>query len=318
MKKSRSSNSKKSASAKGKKSLSKSATAPAKRPSGKTHTVTSKTSKKSATSKRTASKSTAAPKRKSLTTRSSKKSVSKPRISQVRSSKTKKVQSGSRKAAVKQLTSSEGLERVFKDCLKDIYYAEKQLVKALKKMSKASANGELNGAFDTHMQETEVHVEKLDEIFELLEMRAQGKKCPAMDGLIEEANEQIQEFAKGPALDAALIVCAQKIEHYEIAAYGSLRTFAATLHHNGALELFEEILEEELNTDKKLTLISQIVNGEAYPEDEDTEDEDADEEMNDEDEIDEDDNDIIGIEIINVEYGDSDNNKENSDNNGLL
>jgi len=104
-------------------------------------------------------------------------------------------------------------------------------------------------------------------------MRAQGKKCPAMDGLIEEGNEHIEEFEKGPARDAALIVGAQKVEHYEIAAYGSLRQFAEILGHSECVDIFNEILEQESSTDEKLTQIAQTVNQEAYGEDEESEDE---------------------------------------------
>src|ERR1044071_6684687 len=115
----------------------------------------------------------------------------------------------SRKTAAKKTTSSssshrEGLEKVMKNSLKDIYYAEKQLVRALNKMSKAAENEELKNAFDTHRTETEEQVTRLEEAFEILGMRAAGKKCPAMDGLIEEGGEAIEEFEKGPARDAAL------------------------------------------------------------------------------------------------------------------
>jgi ferritin-like metal-binding protein YciE len=158
------------------------------------------------------------------------------------------------------------LTEVLKDGLKDIYYAEKQLVKALKKVSKAATNQELKQAFDTHRGQTEEQIEKLEGAFEELGMRASGKKCPAMDGLIEEANEHMEEMDKGPALDAALIVGAQKIEHYEIAAYGSMRTFAKSLGYTECERIFEEILEQESDTDELLTEVARTVNMEALRE----------------------------------------------------
>ncbi|RYZ82230.1 MAG: ferritin-like domain-containing protein [Proteobacteria bacterium] len=163
----------------------------------------------------------------------------------------------------KQTTPREDLQEVLKDGLKDIYYAEKQLVKALKKVSKAATNQELKAAFDNHRMETEGQIELLEQAFEAMEMRAAGKKCPAMDGLIEEANEHIEEMDKGPALDAALIVGAQKIEHYEIAAYGSLRAFAKCLGLPECEQIFDQILAQESKTDELLTGVADTVNREA-------------------------------------------------------
>lgn len=173
--------------------------------------------------------------------------------------------SAPRKTAAKKAQSnpSEDLEKVLQDGLKDIYYAEKQLVKALKKMAKGAANADLQQGFQMHMEETQAQVEKLDGVFEILGMRAQGKKCPAMDGLIEEGNEAIEEYDKGPARDAALIMSAQKVEHYEMAAYGSLRTFAQVLGYDDAAQILDEILEQEAATDEKLTAVAQTVNQEA-------------------------------------------------------
>lgn len=157
---------------------------------------------------------------------------------------------------------------MLKDGLKDIYYAEKQLVRALKKLAKAASSPELSEAFDTHRMETEEQVARLEEAFEALEMRAAGKKCPAMDGLIEEANEHIEEMDKGPARDAALIVGAQKVEHYEIAAYGSLRSFARCLGYTECEQIFDEILSQESKTDELLTGVAQTVNRDALAADE--------------------------------------------------
>lgn len=150
-----------------------------------------------------------------------------------------------------------------KDLLKDIYYAEKQLFKALNKLSRAASNQDLKMAFDTHREETGEQIEKLEQVFETLGMRAQGKKCPAMDGLIEEGSEAIEEYEKGPARDAAMIVSAQKAEHYEISGYGSLKTFAETLGYDECAQIFEEIETQESDTDSKLSEIAKTVNKEA-------------------------------------------------------
>jgi ferritin-like metal-binding protein YciE len=162
-----------------------------------------------------------------------------------------------------QASPREGLTEVLKDLMKDIYYAEKQLVKALKKMGKAASNTELKTAFETHMEETQDQVGRLEEAFAAMGIKAVGKKCPAMDGLIEEGNEHMEEMDKGPALDAALIVGAQKVEHYEIAAYGSMRSFAVCLGLSECEEVFNAILEQESNTDEILTRVAQTVNREA-------------------------------------------------------
>lgn len=171
--------------------------------------------------------------------------------------------SSASRSKAKASSPKEDLEKVFKDVLKDIYYAEKQLQKALGKMSRAASNQELKDGFAMHQQETAGQIEKLDQVFEILGMRAQGKKCPAMDGLVEEGGEAIEEFDKGPARDAALIASAQKAEHYEISTYGTLRSFAEVIGEDECARIFEEILEQESATDEKLTMISQTVNQEA-------------------------------------------------------
>jgi len=130
-------------------------------------------------------------------------------------------------------------------------------------VSKAATNQELRQAFDNHRQQTEEQIELLEQAFQSMDMRAAGKKCPAMDGLIEESNEHIEEMDKGPALDAALIVGAQKIEHYEIAAYGSLRAFAKCLGLSDCEQIFDQILQQESDTDELLTQVAERVNREA-------------------------------------------------------
>ena len=160
----------------------------------------------------------------------------------------------------------ENLAKIFEDTLKDIYWAEKHLVKALPKMSKAAYDEQLSAAFNDHLQQTQTHVERLEQVFEQLGKKPQAKKCPAMEGLVEEGNEAIEEYEEGYARDAALIIAAQKIEHYEIAAYGSLKAHAKMMGEEEIAALLEETELEEGNTDKKLTKISETVNQQAYSE----------------------------------------------------
>lgn len=157
----------------------------------------------------------------------------------------------------------ESIEDLFLDELKDLYSAEKQITKALPKMVKAASAEELGAAFDSHLQETKGQVERLEEIFQKLGKRGTGKTCEGMKGVLEEGSEVIQEIEKGPIRDAALIAAAQRVEHYEIAGYGSVRSFAELLGKTDIVELLEETLEEEKAADEKLTKISESVNQEA-------------------------------------------------------
>lgn len=193
-------------------------------------------------------------------------------------SETSNSQSRSRKGGEK--SAREGLSDVLKDALRDIYYAEKQLAKALKKMSKAASEQTLKDAFTTHMQQTEEQIELLATAFEEIGLRMQGKRCPAMDGLIEESMEHVEEMDKGAALDAALIVGAQKVEHYEMAAYGSMRAFATDLGYQESARVFEQILQQESETNELLTEIAQTVNQKALAADQEA-DEDLSEEADD-------------------------------------
>jgi ferritin-like metal-binding protein YciE len=145
------------------------------------------------------------------------------------------------------------LRETFLSELTDIYDAEKQLIKALPKMAKAAENDELREGFEQHLQETETHVQRLDEVFQAFEEKARGKKCKAMKGLLEEGKELIEE----QAADAALIAAAQKVEHYEMASYGSLKAWAELLGEQGAADLLEQTLEEEKATDEKLTALAE-------------------------------------------------------------
>ncbi|AVA19995.1 YciE/YciF ferroxidase family protein [Rhizobium sp. LEGMi198b] len=148
------------------------------------------------------------------------------------------------------------LEDLFYDTLKDIYYAERQIVRALPKMARAAQSPDLKAGFEKHLQETEGHVERLQQVFELIGKRAQGKTCEAIQGIIAEGEEIIDEFKGTPALDAGLISAAQAVEHYEIARYGTLRTWANTLGQQQVVKLLDQTLQEEGNTDKILSKLA--------------------------------------------------------------
>jgi len=148
------------------------------------------------------------------------------------------------------------LNDLFLHELKDLYHAEHQLLKALPKMAKAATSDELRMAFEDHLQETEGQVERLEQIFTELNVPARGIKCEAMEGLIKEGKEAIEEDLDDDVRDAALICAAQRVEHYEIAGYGCARTFAERLGHNHVAELLQQTLDEEGNADKKLTEIA--------------------------------------------------------------
>jgi len=143
--------------------------------------------------------------------------------------------------------------------LKDIYSAEKQLVKALPKMARAANYIELKGAFEQHLVETEEHVRRIERIFESLEFSPSGVKCAAMEGLVKESEEMIAQDAPDDVKDAGLICCAQRIEHYEMAAYGCARAFATQLGYSDAVEILSATLDEERNTDRMLTDIAESV-----------------------------------------------------------
>lgn len=140
--------------------------------------------------------------------------------------------------------------------LRDIYHAEKQLVKALPKMAKAAKSDKLRQAFEDHLQETKGQVERLEQVFEKLDTRSRSKPCEAMEGLIEEAKEMMDEIKTPEVLDAALIVGAQKVEHYEIASYGSVHALAQALGHKEVAQLLEQTLGEEKAADKKLNALA--------------------------------------------------------------
>lgn len=186
-----------------------------------------------------------------------------------------KSQSGTEKntqqAAAKKTASSvsgkkqKTLEQMFEEELKDIYSAEKQLIEALPKMAEAAYSEELQDAFNRHLQHTKRHAERIEKIFDRLNIdKSDEKKCKAMEGLIKEANDIIEEFDESFVRDSALIIGSQKVEHYEIASYGSLCELADVLGYSKIRDLLYRTLEEEEDTDRHLTMIAQGINDDAY------------------------------------------------------
>jgi ferritin-like metal-binding protein YciE len=149
------------------------------------------------------------------------------------------------------------LAKLLEDQLKDLYSAENQLVKALPKMAKKASSKGLKHAFTSHLDETKNQVERLDEIGQTLDIKLSGKKCKAMEGLVEEGAEVLEAEGPGPVIDSALIAAAQRVEHYEISAYGTARAFAQQLGHDEVAELLQETLDEESAADEKLNSLSE-------------------------------------------------------------
>ena len=155
------------------------------------------------------------------------------------------------------------MQELFIDELKDLYSAEKQIVRTLPKIAKAASNPELRDALETHLEETKGQVERLEKVAELVGKRLTGKTCAGMKGVLEEGSELLDEADKGDVRDAGLIAASQRVEHYEMAGYGAARDFARTLGMSDVAELLDETLVEEKNADKKLTEISKQVNKQA-------------------------------------------------------
>jgi len=153
--------------------------------------------------------------------------------------------------------TEKNLKELFHDTLKDIYFAEKKILSALPKMAKAAQSGELRAAFEKHERETEEHVTRLEQVFEDLDEAPRGKTCDAILGIIAEGQEVMKEFKGKPALDAGLLAAAQAVEHYEIARYGTLKTWAAELGLTQSANLLETTLGEEKKTDETLTELAQ-------------------------------------------------------------
>ena len=157
----------------------------------------------------------------------------------------------------------QGLKDLYIEELKDLYNAENQLVRALPKMAKAASSDELRQGFEEHLEQTRGHVRRLEQIFESLGENPKGKKCAGMEGLVKEGSEVMEEDFEGALMDAALIGAAQRIEHYEIAAYGTVSEFAKILGEREHVSLLEETLQEEKETDEKLTTLAQDINPQA-------------------------------------------------------
>jgi ferritin-like metal-binding protein YciE len=154
-------------------------------------------------------------------------------------------------------TKQKTLEDLFLHTLKDVYYAEKQILKSLPKMAKAAESEELKQAFETHRQETEGQIERLEEVFKILGKAARGVQCEAINGIIEEGKEVMEDFADSAALDAGILAAAQAVEHYEITRYGSLKTWAQELGMTDAVGLLDQNLQEEKKTDMLLTELAE-------------------------------------------------------------
>lgn len=149
------------------------------------------------------------------------------------------------------------LDSLFHETLKDIYYAERKIATALRKMARAARSEELTAAFETHEQETQAQYERLTEVFDAIGKKPRGKTCDAIEGIIAEAQEIMDEFKGSPALDAGLLAAAQAVEHYEIARYGTLKSWAELLKMKDAAALLGQTLDEESATDEKLTTLAQ-------------------------------------------------------------
>lgn len=165
---------------------------------------------------------------------------------------------GKKNATLDRTYGMEGskLMKLFEDSLKDMYWAEKAMVKALSKMARKASSDELTGAIESHLTETEEQVERVEKVFRMIGKKATGKKCDAMDGLIKEAEGIMEEAEEGAMRDAVIIAAAQKVEHYEISSYGTLNTYAKTLGMDDVSALLETILAEEKKADETLTEIA--------------------------------------------------------------
>ncbi len=155
------------------------------------------------------------------------------------------------------MATEKTLDDLFLDTLKDIYYAEKQILKTLPKMAKAAQSDEVRAGFEQHAQETEGQIERLEQVFEIIGKPAKGKTCDAILGIIEEGKEIMTEYKGTKALDAGLVSSAQAVEHYEIARYGTLKTWAQQLGYQDAVALLDETLQQEIATDQKLTQVAE-------------------------------------------------------------
>jgi ferritin-like metal-binding protein YciE len=179
----------------------------------------------------------------------------------------RRLQLNKKKSRKKKEMKLDTLNKLYIEELRDLYSAENQLLKALPKMAKGASSDELREAFETHLEQTEIHVERLEEIFEELDQSPKGKTCHGMKGLVEEGSEILDEEGDPTVIDAGIIVAAQKVEHYEIASYGSVRTFARLLGEKKAEKLLQATLDEESEANELLNELAEtIVNPEALVE----------------------------------------------------
>jgi ferritin-like metal-binding protein YciE len=149
------------------------------------------------------------------------------------------------------------MENLFHDMLKDIYYAEKKILKALPKMAKGAQSPKLKAAFEKHREETEGQIDRLEQIFEIIGKRVQGKTCEAINGILEEGEEILEEYKGSEAIDAGLVAAAQAVEHYEMARYGTLKCWAEMMGMNDAVKLLDVTLKQETKTDEDLTKLAE-------------------------------------------------------------
>jgi ferritin-like metal-binding protein YciE len=159
---------------------------------------------------------------------------------------------------------ADNLKKLYEEDLKDIFWAENHLVKVLPKMAKAADSEELRTAFKDHLAQTQIHVSRLEDVFTSSGLKASSKKCEGMEGLTKEGAEVIEDHEKGCVRDSGLIIAAQKVEHYEISAYGSLRTLAQVMGLEDAAETLQKTLEEEGDADKHLTKLAEAINEKAF------------------------------------------------------
>ena len=176
------------------------------------------------------------------------------------------------------------LKKMFEETLKDVYFAENAIIKALPKMAEKAQSEELKQALTEHLEETKGQVKRLDKVFQLIGSKAEGKECPALKGLVQETEEFMSEAKNADVLDAGLIGCAQAVEHYEIARYGALKAWAEQLKLEDAAELLQETLEEEKDADEKLTALALGGLNEEADEKEDEDDDEDDENENEDEE----------------------------------
>jgi ferritin-like metal-binding protein YciE len=171
--------------------------------------------------------------------------------------------SGRWKSSEEDTMQNESMRQLYIDELRDLYNAETQLVKALPKMAKASSNAELRQGFEEHLRQTSEHVSRLEQIFEMLDEKPTGKKCLGMEGLVKEGAETMKEDYEDTVMDTAIIGAAQRVEHYEIAGYGTVRALAELMGEDEHIRLLEQTLEEEKQTDEKLTRLAGNINSQA-------------------------------------------------------